>query len=95
MVGCAQEPSAYKAVTVEFLTIINSYTPLFWQKMLISVLYFIHTRKNETIILLFVQLKGKHGEMTFLMSRSASKQVRFALGVNRTARDTVKVRVPT
>ena len=33
--------------------------------------------------------------MVFLKSRSVSKQVLFALGVDRTARDAVKARVPT
>ena len=37
--------------------------------------------------ILFVQQKCKHGEMTFLTSRSASKHVLFALGVNPIARD--------
>ena len=36
---------------------------------------------------MFVQRKRKHGEMAFLTSRSASKHVHFALGVNPTARD--------
>ena len=39
------------------------------------VLQFIHTRKNEIIIiiLLFLQQKRKHSAMAFLTSRSASK----------------------
>ena len=36
---------------------------------------------------MFVQQKYKHCEMAFLTSRSASKHVLFALGVNLTARD--------
>ena len=36
---------------------------------------------------LFVQQKCKHNEMAFLTSRSESKQVLFALGVDPTARD--------
>ena len=32
--------------------------------------------------------------MAFLMSKSASKQVLFALGVDRTARNAMKARVP-
>jgi len=41
---------------------------------------------------LFVQQKCKRGEMVFLTSRSASKKVVFALGVDPTARDIVKTR---
>ena len=37
---------------------------------------------------MFVQQKRKHSEMAFLTSRSASKHVTFALGVDPTARDT-------
>ena len=37
-----------------------------------------------------VQQKRKHSEMTFLMSRSASKHVLFALGVYPTARDAIE-----
>ena len=37
--------------------------------------------------LLFVQQKCKHCEMAFLTSRSVSKHVLFALGVDPTARD--------
>ena len=37
--------------------------------------------------------KRKHGEMAFLTSSSVSKHVLFALGVDHTARDTVKVGV--
>jgi len=45
---------------------------------------------------LFVQQKRKHGKVVFLMFRSASKHVVFALGVDPTARDTlVKVEVLT
>ena len=44
------------------------------------------------MILLFVQLKRKDGEMVFLTSRSASKQVLSALGVDRTARDAATCR---
>ena len=36
---------------------------------------------------MFVQQKHKHGETTFLTSRSASKHVLFAIGVDPTARD--------
>ena len=50
----------------------NLYTPLFRKRLLIFVFQFIRTRKNEIIILLFVQLKCKHGEMAFLTSISAS-----------------------
>ena len=35
----------------------------------------------------FVQQKRKHSEMAFLTSRSASRHVLFALGVDPTARD--------
>ena len=48
------------------------------------------TRKNEIIILLFVQKKCKHGEVAFLTFMSASKHVLFALGVDPTARDAGK-----
>ena len=43
------------------------------------------------IILLFIQQKHKHCAVVFLTSRSASKHIHFALGVDCTARDTVKV----
>ena len=36
---------------------------------------------------MFVQQKRNHSETAFLTSRSASKHVLFALGVNPTARD--------
>ena len=86
--GCVEEMVECFNYTVEFLVHrINSYTPLFWQKMLIFVLKFIRTRKNEIIILLFVQQKRKQNEIAFLTSRSVSKHVPFALGVNSTARD--------
>ena len=52
-------------------------------------------RKNEIIILFFVQQKCKHCAMAFLMSRSASKHALFALDVDRTAGDAVKARVLT
>ena len=39
------------------------------------------------MIRLFVQQKHKHSKMAFLTSRSASKHVLFALGVDPTARD--------
>ena len=45
--------------------------------------------------LLFVQQKRKHGEMAFLTSRSATKHILYALGINSTARDTVMVGIPT
>ena len=41
----------------------------------------------KIIILLFVHQTRKHGEMAFLTSRSASKHIIFALGVDPTARD--------
>ena len=56
------------------------------------------TRKNEIIILLFVQRKRKHDKMAFLTSRNATKHILWALGVDRTARNTMKVKftgVPT
>ena len=52
--------------------------------MLIFVLQFIRTCKNEIIILLFVKQKRKYSEMAFLTSISVSL---FALGVDPTARD--------
>ena len=58
--------------------------------MLIFILQFICTRKNEIFILLFVQQKHKHDKMAFLTSRNASKHVLLALGVNHTARGAVK-----
>ena len=42
-----------------------------------------------------MQQKHKHGEMAFLTSRSMSKHVLSALGVDLTARDTVKAGVLT
>ena len=39
------------------------------------------------MILLFVQQKRKHSKVVFLTSRSVSKHVLFALGVDPTARD--------
>ena len=36
---------------------------------------------------MFVQQIRKHGEMTFLTSRSVSKHILFAFGVDCTARD--------
>ena len=39
----------------------------------------------------FVQQKRKHNEMVFMTSRNASKHIVLALGVDCTARDTVKV----
>ena len=61
--------------------------------MLIFVLQFICTRKNEIFILLFVQQKHKHDEMAFLTSRNVSKHVLLALGVNHAARDAVKEKI--
>ena len=60
--------------------------------MVIFVLQFVRTRKNEIIILLFVHQTRKHDEMAFLTSRSASKHDIFALGVDPTARDVGKGR---
>ena len=39
--------------------------------------------------------KRKHCAMTFLTSRSVSKHILFALGVDPTARDAVKAGIPT
>ena len=41
-------------------------------------------------ILLFVQQKREHSEMAFLTSRSASKHILFAFGVDPTARDAIE-----
>ena len=54
-----------------------------------------YTRKNEIIIQLFVQKKRKRGGMAFLTSRSASKHVHFALGVDPTVRDTGVMKICT
>ena len=89
--------------TIEFLIIldtINLYTPLFQKKMLIFVLQFICTCKNEIITLLFVQQNHKHMAWAwhevrwpFLTSRSGSKHILFALGLILTARDAMKAGV--
>ena len=47
------------------------------------------------IIPFLVQQKCKHGKMVFLTSRGSNKHVLFALGVNPTARDIMKVAVLT
>ena len=53
------------------------------------------TNKNEIVIFSFIQQKQKHDEMAFVMSRNTSKHIRFALGVDRTARDAMKAGVLT
>ena len=72
----------------------NWYTPFSKnkKKKLILVHQFICICKNKIIILLFVQQKHKHNEMVFSTSRNVSKHILFALGVDCTARDTVKVK---
>ena len=52
---------------------------------------YIRTRKNEIIF----TAKHKHCAMEFLTSRSVSIHVLFALVVDHTDRDAVKVGVPT
>ena len=77
--------------TVKFLIIGTPPSPK-TKKKLILVHQFIRICKNEIIILLFVQQKHKHNEMVFLTSRNVSKHILLALGVDCTARDTVKVK---
>jgi len=52
-------------------------------------------RKNEIIILLFVQQKRKHGEVAFLTFRSVSKHVLLLLVSILQPGTPVKVEVPT
>ena len=71
-------------------------TPPFSAKDTNFRILIIHTCQNEIIILLFVYQKRKHGDMAFLTSKSVSKHVLFALGVDPTAmQDAVKAGVPT